>query len=141
MIDGTFRRAEDDWRFYVFPMKNYPDQSKPGITEDLEDRKKQSWNEYGDFYNWLELPRLDAWLVEQALLQATQRCWLPPTELEQKKWPGYQELRVMSCEETWNQSHHFLSILEDLGRETFAATYLPCNPDEKEKLLQIAASN
>lgn len=135
IVDGTFRNAEQDHYFYVFPMQNYPDQCKPGITEDLEDRVKQSRGHYGEVYNYLQLPRVEAWLIEQAVLRSTQLRWKPPSELVQMQWPGYTELRQLSCEQAFDLAESFHDELQEMGRGPFAAEYLVASPKLKKQLL------
>lgn len=134
IIDFSFRNAEQKNYFYVASMKNYSDLAKPGIAEDLEDRVRQSQGEYGEIFNYFELPRLEAWLIEQAVLRFTLLLWKPPSELMQQKWPGYTELRKITCEDVWSMAERFYDDLQEMGRGPFAAEHLVVSPKIKKQL-------
>jgi len=134
LVDNTFYNSEQAHYFYVVPMKKYIDQTKLGISEDLEDRTLQSRGEYGEIHNYFELPRVESWLIEQALLRFTQIHWKPPQKLLQEKWPGYTELRKLSCEEIWRMAEIFYDDLMEKGRYLFAAEYLVVSPIIKKQL-------
>ena len=138
ILDNTFYKAEEDHYFYVFSMRNYTDQTKLGISEDLEDRVLQSRGEYGEIHNYFELPRVESWLIEQALLRFTQIYWKPPSRLMQEKWPGYTELRKLSCSEIWSMAETFYDDLKEMGRYLFAAEYLIVSPNIKKELEKMA---
>ena len=80
-IDGEFRNAEEDAFFYVFPLTRFPGYAKPGIAEDLEVRRKGSRGQYGEVHDFIAAPRLEAWLVEQAVLRATRHAATCPKQL------------------------------------------------------------
>lgn len=134
-LEGSFRNPEIDGYFYVFPLKKYPEFAKPGIADDLETRKKGSRGEYGELYDFIALPRLEAWLVEQAILIATTRASDCPPRLAKTKWEGYREVRKMKPEEIFEIALSLHEELQLLGREEFAVRYLTVTPLERRKLL------
>lgn len=138
-IDGTFRNPEQPAFVYVFPLAEHNGYSKPGIAEDLETRKRASRGQYGDVYDFIELPRLDAWLVEQATLHATKRMAGCPAELANVKWEGYTEVRRMAPAEAFTVVTDLHSQLQELGREEFAIRFLPMTPAERRTLSAVAA--
>ena len=134
-LEGNFRNPEIDGYFYVFPLKRYPGFAKPGITDDLENRKKDSRGEYGEIYDFIALPRLEAWLVEQATLIATTKAKDCPPRLAKTKWEGYREVRKMKPVEIFEIALSLHEELQFLGREEFAVRYLPVTPSERRRLL------
>lgn len=138
-LEGSFRNPELDGYIYVFSLKNYPGFSKPGIAESLEERKKGSRGEYGELHDFIALPRLDAWLIEQALLITTARSSECPPELAMAKWEGYREVRRMEPGDVFEIALKLHEELEWLGREEFAIRYLPLTPRERRKLKQMAS--
>ncbi|WP_413440216.1 hypothetical protein [Synechococcus sp. MIT S1220] len=135
MIDGAFRNPESNEFAYVFYMKNYPGLIKIGIAWDLDHRSDE---EYGELFDFIELPRLDAWLIEQASLYSTRALWDCPDELLSKKWAGSTELRKMNAEMAFKTLKFYHDELLDSGRNAFAADFLPTTPGQKVKLLAAA---
>ena len=116
-------------------MKNYPDLVKVGIAWDLDHRSDE---EYGELFDFIELPRLDAWLIEQATLHSTRFLWDCPDELIDKKWAGSTELRRMKAEVAFKTLEFYHDELHNYGKNMFAAEFLPVTPEQKEKLIEAA---
>ena len=133
-VQGEFRNAEDPAFFYIFPLVRFPGYSKPGIAEDLETRKKGSRGEYGEVFDYIELPRLEAWLIEQAVLINTRTHAGCPRELQDKKWEGYTEVRYQDPNLIFEIALKLLTELEELGRVEFAIRHLPTTPKERRAL-------
>ena len=134
-IEGTFRNPNSSEFAYIFHMKNYPDLVKVGIAWDLDHRSDE---EYGELFDFIELPRLDAWLIEQATLHSTRFLWDCPDELIDKKWAGSTELRQMKAEVAFKTLEFYHDELHDYGKHMFAAEFLPVTPEQKEKLIEAA---
>lgn len=134
-LEGNFRLGDDDSHFYVFSMKNYSNLSKPGIANDINHRADE---EYGELHDFIAMPRIDAWLIEQAVLQSTLDLCVIPEEL--KDWGGASELRQMTCEEVFKHALYYEEELKEIGRENFAIAYLPMTPSQREELEKIADS-
>ena len=137
-IDGEFRNREDDAFFYVFPLARFDGYAKPGIAEDLEVRKRGSRGEYGDVYDYIALPRIEAWLIEQAVLNATRLMTGCPAELSDRKWEGYTEVRRMEPQAAFDMAIEFHDQLQELGRERFAIQHIPMTPGERNALERFA---
>jgi hypothetical protein len=138
-IDGTFRNPEAAAFLYVFPLAKHEGYAKPGIAESLEIRKRGSRGQYGEVHDFIELPRLDAWLIEQATLHATKYLAGCPAVLADAKWEGYTEVRQMEPAAAFQIALDFHSQLQDLGREEFAIRFLPMTPAEQRALIRMAA--
>ena len=137
-LDGSFRNAEQDHFFYVYNLKNFDGYCKPGIAKDLDTRKRGSRGQYGELYDFLALPRIEAWLVEQAVDNATIGQAKCPTKLIDRKWEGYSEVRQMPAEHAFDLALQFHDQLQELGREEFAIRFLPMSPSERRRLEAIA---
>ena len=137
MIEGTFRNPDSTEFAYIFHMKNYPGLVKIGIAWDLNHRSDE---EYGELFNFIELPRLDAWLIEQATLHSTRSLWDCPDELLEKKWVGSTEVRKMKAEIAFKILEFYHDELEACGRTIFAAEFLPVTPKQKEKLIEATSA-
>lgn len=138
-IDGTFRNPEQDAYLYVFPLAKYSGYAKPGITEDLEVRKRASRGQYGEVHDYIAMPRLEAWLVEQALLHATKYLAGCPAELADAKWEGYTEVRRMSPPAAFKLALDLCDQLQELGQSEFAIRYVPMTPTEQRAVAKMAA--
>ena len=128
-LNGVFCRPEDEAFFYVFEMANYVDLSKPGIAISLQ---KRADDQYGALHDFIILPRLDAWLIEQAVLTETRSYKYCPSELVE--WGGRTELRRLTPEHLFSLACDFHNALERMGREAFAIQYLPTTPKQRKQL-------
>lgn len=91
-LGNYFRDPGKECELYVYELKHYSDQLKIGIdSTGLRGNDAQ----YGKQLASFRLTRLEAWIVEQAVLDATRHWYNPPAELAQVKWAGYSELRCM----------------------------------------------
>lgn len=135
-IAGEFRNAEDKAFFYVFPLAHFPGYSKPGIAEDLSVRRKGSRGQYGKVHDFIELPRLDAWLLEQAVLRETRLSASCPTRLEESKWEGFTEVRALESNVLFDLAISLQLLLQELGREEFAIRYLVTSPKQQKELIK-----
>lgn len=133
-LEGNFRLADDDSHFYVFSLANHPGICKPGIAKDMKHRADE---EYGELYDFIAMARLDTWLIEQAVLQATQLMHKIPAGMAD--WDGASELRQMSCEAVFDQALYYEEQLREMGRERFAIAYLPTTPAQRTELERRAA--
>lgn len=132
---GTFRSPEKDCSFYVYRMANHPELTKPGIANDLANRLVRGEGEYGELHDLIELPRLDAWLIEQAVLWETGKDHFCPDEL--RDWDGASELRLLTPEAVFDLALAYHSELQELGRIEFAIRHLPVTPKQCEQLMAL----
>jgi hypothetical protein len=133
-LAGEFRNAEEDAYFYVFPLKHFPGFAKPGIAEDLETRRKGSRGEYGDVYDFIAAPRLEAWLLEQAVLRATRHAASCPNKLLESRWEGYTEVRKLEPDSLFSLAIELHAELQEMGREEFAVRHLVTTPVQRKSL-------
>ena len=89
-------------------------------------------------YDFLALPRIEAWLIEQAVDNATIGQAKCPTKLIDRKWEGYSEVRQMPANQAFDLAIQFHDQLQELGREEFAIRFLPMSPSERRRLEAIA---
>lgn len=130
-MDGEFRNAETPAVFYLFSLAKFPGYVKPGIAEDLEARIKGSRGQYGKVYDYLELPRIEAWLIEQAVLRATSSSAECPRPLVERKWEGFTEVRRMDPAEVWQLALSLHDQLQEHGRYEFALRFLQLLPGQR----------
>ena len=120
-IDGDFYRADISQYFYVYPLQRFPGFTKPGISEDLIQREANAKGEHGEIYDYIELPRIEAWLLEQAVLHETRLLTDCPRELQQRAWGGWTEVRRMEAKAVFDLAAELEEHLREMGRERFAA--------------------
>lgn len=140
-ISGEFRNPEAPAFFYVFPMARFPGYTKPGIAEDLDERKRVSRGEYGEIHDYLEVPRLDAWLIEQVVLKETLSAANCPRELMEIKWEGYSEVRWLAPDVLFAKALEAHAMWQELGRVEFAIRYLPTTPRERLALRALKSAD
>jgi len=133
-IDGQFRGADQDAVFYVFPLAHFNGYAKPGISTDLALRVRASRGQYGPVHDFIELPRLDAWLLEQAVLRETRTHAACPQQLVEASWEGYSEVRQISCEALFDLALQLHDQMQELGKPAFATRYLVLTPHERKVL-------
>jgi len=133
-LNGNFRNPDAQACFYVYTLANYPGFAKPGIAVDLSARAKNSEKEYGDLFDFIEMPRFDAWLVEQALLRETRKLATCPTELHEKSWKGRSEIRKASPKYLFDLALALHDSLRQLGAATFMLQYLPLYAAQRKAL-------
>jgi hypothetical protein len=135
-LDGTFREAEDEAFVYVYRLREHSDLVKIGIAKDLQDRARRS-PEYGDLCDFIAVPRLDAWLLEQAALSATQSDFVRREQL--LEMAGQTEVRRMSPEKAFQLLCWLHQELVDVGRIAFAVERVPMTAAQMAKLGKMAA--
>lgn len=128
-LAGEFRSPEREAFFYIFEMANYPGLVKPGIAIDMDQRADE---EYGALFDYLQLPRLEAWLVEQALLRETRLLWSCPPDL--LGWTGSTEIRRQSAETLFSIAIELNDQLQEMGRDKFAIQFVPMRPEHRDAL-------
>ena len=137
-IDGDFYRADISQYFYVYPLQRFPGFTKPGISEDLIQREANAKGEYGEIYDYIDLPRIEAWLLEQAVLHETRLLTDCPRELQQRAWGGWTEVRRMETKAVFDLAVELEGHLREMGRERFAAQFVPMTPEQREFLITSA---
>lgn len=130
-IANEFRNAETPAVFYLFSLAKFPGYVKPGIAENMKARAQCSRGQYGKVYDYLELPRIEAWLIEQAVLRATSAFAECPEPLVSDKWAGYTEVRRMDPAEVWRLALNLHDQLQEHGRYEFALRFLQLLPSER----------
>lgn len=135
--NGTFRDAEAPAVFYVFRLARFADHVKPGIAKDIESRIRSSRGEYGELHDFIALPRLDAWLIEQAVLHATKAAASCPAELRAVKWEGHTEVRKLDPAAVFDLAIQLHDHLQERGRVEFALQYLPLTQPDREALAMM----
>lgn len=138
-INGSFRNPEATAVLYVFPLAHFGGYSKIGISTNVSKRKSESHGHYGELHDFIELPRLDTWLIEQAALHATKYLAGCPNELAEVKWAGYTEVRRMGPAAAFKITVDLHEQLQELGRSDFAARYVPMTPAEQRAVAKLAA--
>ena len=138
-INGGFRSPDATAVLYVFPLAQFGGYSKIGISTNVSKRKNESHGHYGELHDFIELPRLDAWLIEQAALHATKYLASCPAELAEIKWAGYTEVRRMGPAAAFKIALDLHDQLQELGRSDFAVRYVPMTPAEQRAVAKLAA--
>lgn len=135
ILNGTFHEPERDSEFYVYAMSKLPEHFKPGI-DSTGNRATTSLGEYGEQLLSIELPRVEAWLLEQAVLHETRLMTNWPQRMEKAQWAGRTELRRMDPDALLAIATNLHDQLLDLGRIDFA---LQCVPMTIEQATQFQA--
>lgn len=138
-LGERFRNPSAEAVLYVFPLARFAGYAKVGIATDMGKRKSGSGGEYGDVHDYIAMPRLDAWLVEQALLHATKYIAGCPAELADAKWGGYTEVRRMSPPAAFKLALDLYDQLQELGRSEFAIRYVPMTPAKQRAVAKLVA--
>ncbi len=126
--------------YYIVGIKGYPEQIKPGISFDKEDRSSKSDGLYENEYLVKQLnSREEAFFLEESILAQTISYFDAPEELINDSWGGWTELRKMQPNELIRIFDYFYNELEDLGMWKFAATYVPMTQSQKEECERRAA--
>ena len=144
-IEGTLRDSDKAEWLYIYHLKNFPGFLKPGIARDFSDDpnekdpiKRPNDPEYGEEEClWPFNNRLDAFLVEEALLKITLNYQKYPRELY--KWAGYTEIRKCHPDFLTDTTQLLVDQLNDLGRWEFAANYVPMSTEQREECERRAA--
>lgn len=138
-LDGTRRHANArECEFYLFELARYSDtHCKPGIAFDVGSRLAQGGDEYGEeVLRLLFATRAEAWLLEQAVLDATRGCADCPEDLWD--WRGASEIRAMPAEDMAPIVLRLHEELLELGCWEFAARYVPMTAAQRATCQQRA---
>ena len=138
-VSGSFRSPGATAILYVFPLAQFGAYSKIGISTNVAKRKSESHGHYGELHDFIELSRIDAWLLEQAALCATKYLKDCPAELAEAKWAGYTEVRRMSPPAAFKVALDLHEQLQELGRSEFAIRYVPMTPAEQRAVAKLVA--
>jgi predicted SprT family Zn-dependent metalloprotease len=133
-LNGNFRNPNAPACFYVYTLANYPGFAKPGIAVDLLARAKNSETEYGSLFDFIEMPRFEAWLVEQAVLRETRKLAIRPVGLHEKNWAGKTEIRKASPEHLFALAVTLHGDLQQLGPVAFMLQYSPLYATQRKAL-------
>lgn len=132
LLNGNFRTPDETAFFYVFTLNRFPELTKPGIAKDIQRRADA---EYGVMHDFIEGTRLEAWLIEQAILFETKHKLEVPEELED--WAGASELRRAGASEIFEMSVKLHELMRDFGMLEFTCRFLPTTPEQRIKLAEI----
>lgn len=141
-LSGEFRNPEEDALFYLCSMVNHPEHFKPGIAQSMRHRRYAGQGEYGEQLLSIHLPRIEAWLLEQAVLHETRLMTNWPRRLERSQWTGRTELRRMAPDALIRIATELHEQLLELGRDEFALRYVPMTAEQAEQIsthLPVAA--
>ena len=123
ILEGSFRNAQARTNLYVYRLKRFSAYLKIGIDATGERAKRD--DEYGELLFSLELSRVEAWILEQAVLFATLDLKACPWPLRRSKWIGQTEVRRSTpfyLEEAIRRLH---DELRSIGLWRFAIRRIP----------------
>ena len=126
-LNGTFRRPEKPCEFYIYRLANHA-----LIKAGIDSTGNRADEEYGEQVLSIELPRFEAWLLEQAFLQETKKLASQPSRLAD--WIGRTEVRDMQEDEAIALAVRLQEDLAEMGVADFAAQYLPVISAQIESL-------
>lgn len=132
LLNGNFRTPEDAAFFYIFALNRFPELTKPSIAKDIQRRAD---DEHGVMYDFIAGTRLEAWLIEQAILFETKHKLEIPEALED--WDGASELRRAGASEIFKMGVTLHELMIDIGMAEFACRFLPTTPEQRIKLAEI----
>lgn len=123
----TFTKRRTTY-LYVTQLKRYPRLKKVGIAFCYKKRARDP--EYGRLLMLQALPtRMDAFLIEQAILRNTKRVLCTPDDL--RKWCGATEIRNLHYQRLEDLFHKYYAELVKLDYYEFARAYLPLKAQER----------
>jgi hypothetical protein len=135
-LDGTFFSPEGSSELYLYGLRSFPSYIKVG----MDSTGTRPDGEYGEQILSIHLPRIEAWLLEQAVLHETRLLASYPPELE--GWAGYTELRRIDPDALISIATDLHNQLLDLGRYEFALRFVPMTAEQAQQIklrLQSAA--
>jgi hypothetical protein len=133
-IEGTLRNLNDTAEFYIYALASHPNYLKPGIDSTGTRPDAQ----YGEQLLSIQLPRIEAWLLEQAVLADTRPLAAFPADLQ--GWTGYTELRRIDPDTLINVASALHDQLLDLGRWEFALRFVPMTTQQVVRAQALAAA-
>lgn len=117
---------------YLFNLRRFSNYVKTGISVNIKERKDE---EYGEQILIKKLnSRVEAYLVEQAILQDKRLVHDCPEEMHLNRWTGWTEVRKCSKDVAKQVVNEYLAELEKIGLNSFAKKYLTLTPAEKALL-------
>lgn len=135
LLDGLFRGAEKEAEFYIYKLKNYDGYLKAGV----ESTGHRADREYGEQQLSIFGERHEIWLLEQAILKATKRFAACPSDLADRRWPGWTEVRQMNPDALIKVATALHEQLLELGMWLFAAQFVPMTAQQRQECLLRAA--
>ena len=137
-LEGSFRQPDATAKFYVFTLARHGGYCKPGIAIEIEKRIISAKGEYGELYDFIELPRFDAWLVEQAVLRATIMFAQYPERLEAIAWNGFSEIRKIDPAELFALALRLHGELQEHGQADFMLQHLPLTKTQRSLITTLS---
>lgn len=131
-LDGSFRNAKADSEFYLYGLANHA-----LIKAGIDSTGNRADEEYGEQLLAIELPRFEAWLLEQAFLKETARLAVTPVGL--CEWAGRSEIRDIQESAAIDLAVQLHDQLLGLGPKDFAIQFIPTTPVQREVLATMAA--
>ena len=133
VFDGSFQGADKNEWLYLHKMKRFAEYLKLGIS-DVEylrwetDKDK----EYGEqVHSWWFNRRIEAFVVEQAVLHQTESFWAYPRDL--KRWAGFTEIRKIEPEKMVGIIEYLVNRFHEIGIWQFMLDEIPLSPAHKAK--------
>ena len=131
LFSGNFYKPSAPSCVYVARLKNFRGIHKVGMCQLPFRDWRWGDEEYGTICKQIKATRLECWLVEQRVLHKTKHAWACPKALQDKKWPGYTELRSLSATgplKLQRMAQGILINLQAKGIHAFVDEYLPSAP-------------
>jgi hypothetical protein len=130
-LGNYFKNPERQCELYIYELKHYPGQLKVGIdSTGLRGKDAQ----YGKQLASFPLTRLEAWVIEQAVLDATRHWYNPPAELVQTKWGGYRELRCVGRDAMIETVCNFVAGAKVKPLDIFILENVKLRKQERQKI-------
>lgn len=130
-LGNYFRNPEAKCELYVYELKHYQGQLKVGIdSTGLRGKDAQ----YGKQLASFPLTRLEAWAIEQAILDATGHWYKPPAELVQVKWGGYSELRCVDSDVMIETVCSYVAVARAKPLDIFMLENVRLSKHERQKI-------
>lgn len=141
-LAGTDRFSEGKpTLFYVVPLERFPGYAKCGIVQvDVQDSRFND-PQYSsmEVTSWECNDRIEAFMLEQALLNQTRTSAECPQELRKQRWAGYTEVRKMPAEDMINLAQNLVDRLHEIGCPyQFALEYVSMSSGHRTKCQELA---
>ena len=131
-LDGSFRNAKADSEFYLYGLANHA-----LIKAGIDSTGNRADEEYGEQLLAIELPRFEAWLLEQAFLKETAHLRVTPVGL--CEWAGRSEIRDIQESAAIDLAVQLHDQLLELGPKEFALRFIPATPAQRKALVTMDA--
>jgi hypothetical protein len=135
LVCERLRMNDRPCSFYLYELAGIAGYVKPGISCNVERRKREGKGYYGDLLAcWDFETRADALALELGFLQGTKAMKAAPYELDSTGWQGVTELRRLESQAAIDFAQALVDELQQVGWQSFLLERYPLPIALKRKL-------